>query len=331
MTSSSRGGGPALLQAGEVGQRRRLVRQPARQELVGDDAERVHVRGRAGRLAARLLGRQVGGGAEHGADLGDVGLLGRLGDAEVGELDHAVAAAQQVAGLDVAVDDLVAVRVGEPAARLGEDLDRLVGGQRAALAQDLRARLPVDVLHDDEVAVRLVVEPEVEDLDDVGVHEPGGGQRLALEARHEARVVGQVLGQQLDRHVALQPRVERQLDGGHAADAEAALEPVAVGEELVGHPPSSSGAGAPPAPPSVGVSVGAGVSVGSGVARLGRLGRRASRSARASRSRSAPPSESRSASPPPRARSPGRCAARSGRPTRAGCSEASHRPGVAAR
>ena len=103
------------------------------------------------------------------------------------------------------------------------------------LAQDLRARLAVDVLHDDEVAARLVVEAEVEDLHDVRVHEPRGGERLAPEARDEARVLGEVLGEQLDRDVALQPRVERELDGRHAADAEAALEPVAVGEELVSH------------------------------------------------------------------------------------------------
>ena len=77
-----------------------------------------------------------------------------------------------------------------------------------------------------------LVEAEVEDLDDVGVHEPRGGQRLAAEARHEARVLGQVLGEQLDRDVALQAGVERELDGRHAADAEAVVEPVAVGEEL---------------------------------------------------------------------------------------------------
>ena len=52
---------------------------------------------------------------------------------------------------------------------------------------------------------RRLVEPEVEDLDDVGVHEPRGGERLAAEARHELRVLGEVLGQQLHRDVALQP------------------------------------------------------------------------------------------------------------------------------
>ena len=45
--------------------------------------------GGPGLLAAGLLGREVGGGAEHRADLGDARLLGRLGDAEVGELDGA--------------------------------------------------------------------------------------------------------------------------------------------------------------------------------------------------------------------------------------------------
>ena len=52
-----------------------------------------------------------------------LGLLGRLGDAEVGELDDAVVGAQQVAGLDVAVHDAVAVRVVEAAAGLRDDVD----------------------------------------------------------------------------------------------------------------------------------------------------------------------------------------------------------------
>ena len=79
---------------------------------------------------------------------------------------------------------------------------------------------------DDEVLVRVLVEPEVEHLNDVRMHEPGRRQRLAPEARYERRVVGEVLGEQLDRHVALEALVERQLHGGHAADAEAAFHPV---------------------------------------------------------------------------------------------------------
>ena len=131
---------------------------------------------------------------------------------------------------------------------------------------------------------------EVEDLHDVRVHEPGGGERLAAEARDEARVLRQVLGEQLDRDVALQPRVERELDGGHAADAEAALEPVAVGEELLGGHQAVLVAGA--AGRSVGVGRGLGRRLGGRLGRrLGgrlrrRLGRRSSRSASRSPSRS---------------------------------------------
>ena len=77
--------------------------------------------GGPGLLAASLLRREVGGRAEHRADLGDARLLGRLGDAEVGELDDAVDPAQQVARLDVAVDDALAVGVVEPGARAEDD------------------------------------------------------------------------------------------------------------------------------------------------------------------------------------------------------------------
>ena len=91
---------------------------------------------------------------------------------------------------------------------------------------------PADVLHDDVVAAAGLVEAEVEDLDDVGVHEPCGGERLALEPRDERGVLGQVLGQQLDRHLALQPAVEGQMDGRHAAQPQAVAELVAAGDLL---------------------------------------------------------------------------------------------------
>ena len=119
----------------------------------------------------------------------------------------------------------------------------------AVVAQQLGARVAGHVLHDDEVLVLALVEAEVEHLDDVGVHEAGGRQRLAPEARHEGRIVGQMLGQQLDRDVALQPLVEGELDRGHAADAEAALDAVSPGDRRcachVQYPPS----GRPPRPP----------------------------------------------------------------------------------
>ena len=61
-------------------------------------------------LAGGLFRGQVLGGAHHLAGLGQRHLVGQAGDAEVGDLDAAVRGDQQVARLDVAVDQ--ALRVG---------------------------------------------------------------------------------------------------------------------------------------------------------------------------------------------------------------------------
>ena len=141
-----------------------------------------------------------------------------------------------------------------------------------------------------------LVGAEVEHLDDVRVHEPRRGQRLAAEARDERRVLGQVLGQQLDGDVALQARVEGELDGRHAADAQAALELVAVGEELLGgHQGTVGRRGGLDGRRGLGRRRGLRGRRGRRV--RGRLGRRspsAPRSRWPSRSRSARPSPSRS-------------------------------------
>ena len=147
------GGRLALLLERELGQRVGLIGQTARHQLVGDDAERVDVGPRAGLVAAGLLGRQVGGGAEHRADLGDARLVGGAGDPEVGQLDHVGVGDEQVAGLDVTVHDAVAVRVLEAPAGLGDDVQGLLDVEVAAVAQQLGAGVAGDVLHDDEVLV----------------------------------------------------------------------------------------------------------------------------------------------------------------------------------
>ena len=135
-----------LLAHRQLGEGGALVGQPPGEELVEDHAERVDVRGGVRLLAARLLGGEVGRGPDHRSHLGDPRLLAGAGDAEVRELHGHVAAARgpaddhQVPGLDVAVDDPVAVGVVEAGAGLHADLD---GGLRVELAlglEQLRAR-----------------------------------------------------------------------------------------------------------------------------------------------------------------------------------------------
>ncbi len=97
----------------------------------------------------------------------------------------------------------VAVRIVETGACLPNDVERLLDIEASLVAQELCARLSGDVLHDDEVLTRGGVDPGVVYLNDIRVHEPPGGDRLALEARDERRILRKMLGQQLDRDVAL--------------------------------------------------------------------------------------------------------------------------------
>ena len=179
----------------------------------------------AGLLAVGLLGREVCGCTENRADLRDAGLLCGLRDAEVGELGGArIRRDQEVARLDVAMHHAGAVRVVQPVTGVGDDPHRLIHVHQAPVAQEVGAGRAIDVFHDDEVAVGRLVAARVVDLDHVRVLKAGGGQGLAPEAGDERLVVGQVLGEELDRDLALEHVIAGEEDGGHATGAQAALE-----------------------------------------------------------------------------------------------------------
>ena len=89
----------------ELGQAVRLVRRPPRQQLVEHGAEGVDVGGRSHLVARSLLGRQVGGCAEHGPGLRQLRSVERAGDPKVGDFERPVRHDQQVLRLDVAVNE----------------------------------------------------------------------------------------------------------------------------------------------------------------------------------------------------------------------------------
>src|SRR5262249_19839440 len=144
------------------------------------------------------------------------------------------------------------MRVVQPGAGLDADLDRGLRIQLALGLQELRARAAAHVLHDDVVTPG--VDAGVVDLDDVGVDELRDGERLAPEARDEALVVREVLGEDLHRDGPLKDRVRRPEDGRHPTRAEAVLDPVAIGDQLsLGAARAHSPPGPiPPEPPVVG-------------------------------------------------------------------------------
>ncbi len=88
--------------------------------LVEHEGERVDVRPVIERATLGLLGRGVAGGAENRPErLGESRLRERPGHAEVGDPQVSLVVEEQIARLDVPVDDAPAVGVGEPRRALG--------------------------------------------------------------------------------------------------------------------------------------------------------------------------------------------------------------------
>ncbi len=203
--------------------RRRAGERPlSGEELVEDHAGGEEVRAAVHRQPLDLLGRHEARRAHHAAHLREARRLD-VGDAEVGDLHRAVLEQEDVAGLDVAVDHALPVRVAERVEDLRHDAHDLGVGEALVPLECGLEVAPLDVLHRDERGAVVLV--EVVDRDDVGVVEPAGGLRLAAEARDDRRRVlaGQlVAADRLQRHPALDHRVVRLVDDAHRAAPERA-------------------------------------------------------------------------------------------------------------
>ncbi len=106
--------------------------------------------------------------------------------------------------------------------RLGDlepDAHRPLDGKRTA-SDRLVQRRPIQELHHqvDETVVRLT---EVGDVDDVLVVDAVGRPRLPEEAGAVGRLVGEVRGEEFDRHVATDDLVPGAVDHAHPARADA--------------------------------------------------------------------------------------------------------------
>ena len=227
-----------------------LLGRDLREEAAAGDgvedrrAQRVHVRLRAEvGLAGGLLRGHVGGRAVDVAAVPAV-LAARLergsgaGEAEVHHLDVAGGVDHDVLGLDVEVDEALALPgVGERGGDAARHEERLLGGEAAGAADPGADGLALHQLHH-EAEAAVAVEGVV-DLDDAGVRHARGGARLGLEAV-DVLVVLALLGvEDLDRDGAVQRDLAGAPDRRHsaAADELEGVESFDVGrlEAFVGH------------------------------------------------------------------------------------------------
>ena len=203
------------------------------EQLVEHGADRVDVRGGGDLLAPRLLRREIAGRAEDGALEREPRALVTDGDPEVAELEHSVAAEQEVLRLHVPVDETGGVGGRERRAHLDTELRRFGRRQRPVARDELRERLPLDVLHCDEGTALVLA--DVEDPHDVGMRQPRRETGLADEAPPQVLVPSEVLRQPLERHGPVELDVLGEVDGGHRAVAERPDELVAAGDERHAH------------------------------------------------------------------------------------------------
>ena len=143
------------------------------------------------------------------------------------------AVTRMFAGLDVAVDDEVAVRVVDGVADLPEEAQAFVDGRVPLVAEAVDGQ-PLDVLHD-EVGEPVLGRPAVEQARDVWVVQGGENLALVAEAAEDEVRVHPALDE-LDGDAAAELAVVAlgHVDGAHPAAADLA-------HDLVGADPAADG------------------------------------------------------------------------------------------
>ena len=200
--------------------------QGAREHFIEHDAHGVDVRLLVGVLAARLLGADIVDRADGLVGHGDGFKLGDAGDAEVHDLDGAVAEDHDVLRLDVTVDDAALMRMLQGAENLHRDLDRDGIGDGFLGADKVLEGDAVYVLHDDVLQVAL--ELKVNYAHDIAVAQHGDGARFVEETPPELFVRHKFVLHDFDRDVVAGHAVGRAVHDGHAAAADHILQHVPV-------------------------------------------------------------------------------------------------------
>jgi hypothetical protein len=186
--------------------------------------------------AAGLLGRHILGRALHRAALGDVRTGDEFGQAEVGNLQLAVGIEHQVAGLDIAMQHLVAMGVRQGLGQLQRKIDDTGDGHLAAAGAQLPQLGPQGVsgqVLEHQKRFAFEVGRLVND-GDVRMIERGNGACFLLEANAGGLGIQQVSGEKLQCDDAIELDIASFVHDAHAAGAEL-LQNLVVGNCLADH------------------------------------------------------------------------------------------------
>ena len=208
---------------GRVGGERRT----ACHHLVEHDTKRIDIAAAVHAESLSLLGREVRGRSHHQTGLGDaLARADRPRYAEVGNLHLAIGGYEDVAGLHVAVDHTMAMRVTEGFRDIGCNCRRSRRRQWRLGADDRGQRLAVHVLHDDVIST--VGFAPVKDRDDVRVRQVRGGLCLPPETLDERVVRRQLREEHLQGDRAIEQQVMGQIDLSRPTTCDLAAQLVAA-------------------------------------------------------------------------------------------------------
>jgi len=191
----------------------------AAQKLVEDHSHRPHVRAMIDDLARNLLRSHVVRRSHDETGLGLDGGAFAERDTEIEDLCGAAREHLDVARLHVPVDYAPFVRVIEPAADLGDDVDAVLEPLGLLRLHELSEAHAFQELHHDVGGAFALELPEIEDGDDVRMLEVRRGLRFPLKAAPHLLLDEELLGHHFDRHQTIEPRVAGLVDGPHGAAA----------------------------------------------------------------------------------------------------------------
>ncbi len=199
------------------------------QHRVGHAGQRVNVDAWIELLAGQLFRRHVRRGSDEGQLVRHGSIVEadqRLGQAEIHQLDHAVVGQHHVAGLDVAVQQVLPVHVGQCSRKLADDgpHELLVDG--ATRSDEIVQARAVDELHDQEVG-SVGRESSVQSRD-VLLSKSFDDLGFLFEARQRGRVVDQAVAHHLQGDSSTPFEFARFVHDGHASATHALEDAVTV-------------------------------------------------------------------------------------------------------